>query len=93
MKYAIRDAFNSLMRLVRFVVWYVAAIAVLFYLLPILGLFLEERFDMLSNSVKFFSVIGFFAVVAAWQLADRRDRIRASIGNRDTSGTDGFRSA
>jgi hypothetical protein len=75
----VKDAFVSLLRLVRFVAWYAAAVALLFYLLPILGLLLEERYDMLSSSVKFFSVLGFFVVVAAWQLVDRRDRMRASI--------------
>jgi hypothetical protein len=79
MKYAIKDFLDSLARLFRFIAWYGIALAGVFYLLPILALFLEGRFDALSGSVKFFAVIGFFVIVAAWQIADRRDRLRSSV--------------
>jgi len=85
MKYAIKDALDSLFRLFRFVAWYVVAMAAVFYVLPILALFLEGRFDALSSSIKFFSVIGFFVIVAAWQIVDRRDRIRSSVRNRNSA--------
>ena len=86
MKYAVKDALDSLFRLFRFIVWYGVALAAVFYLLPILAIFLEGRFDALSSSVKFFSVIGLFAIVAAWQIGDRWDRIRSSARNRHSAG-------
>jgi positive regulator of sigma E activity len=41
--------------------------AAIFYLLPLAGLFLENQYEAMSNAARFFAVIGFFAVVAAWQ--------------------------
>lgn len=92
MKYAIKDAFDSLVRLLRFIAWYAVAVAAVFYLLPYLAQFLEGYFDALSSSVKFFSVIGFFAIVAVWQIADRRDRIGSSVTNREPANLGDFHS-
>jgi len=79
MKNAIKDGLDSLLRLFRFIAWYAVVLVAVFYFLPLLAMFLEGRFDALSSSLKFFSVIGFIIVVGAWQIADRRDRIRSSV--------------
>ena len=83
MRSAMNEMARSLFRLIRFVVWYAVAVAALFYILPILGLFLEGRYDALSSSVKFFSVIGFFIVVAAWQIRGHKERISSSVRPRN----------
>ena len=86
MKNAIKDVLDSLLRLFRFIAWYALVLVVVFYLLPPLALFLEGRFDTLSSSLKFFSVIGFFIVVGAWQILDRRDRNRSSVKSDSNPG-------
>ena len=93
MRFAIKDAFQSLTRLFRFIAWYAVAVMAVFYLLPFLAHFLEGYFDAMSRSVKFFAVIGFFAIVAVWHIADRRDRIRSSVKNRDSAISGDFHSA
>jgi len=40
-----------------------------------LGVFVEEKYDALTSSVKFFSVIGFFAIIAIWHLTAIKDRL------------------
>jgi hypothetical protein len=74
---------SSAFRLIRFLAWYGVAVAVLFYVLPMAGHLFEDYYDMLSNSTKFFSVLGLFLVIAAWQILDKRDRIRAAIRGKD----------
>ena len=76
MKNELKNAWISLVQLFRFLAWYGLALAALFYLLPLAGLFLEDQYENLSNAVKFFAVIGFFLVVVIWQLLGRRDRLR-----------------
>jgi len=78
MKKSISSARTSFSKLVRFVVWYGAALAALFYLLPIIGLLVEFQYETLSSVAKFFSIIGFFMVLGAWQIVSARDRWRAS---------------
>jgi len=75
---AIKNILKSLARLIQFLTWYAVAVALVLYLLPLVGLFLEERYDTMSSSVKFFSLIGFFVVVAAWQIVGQKERIRIS---------------
>jgi hypothetical protein len=70
---------QSLARLFRFLFWYGAAVALLFYLLPIAGVFLEGQYEAMSGLAKFVSVLGFFTVFAAWQVLSQRDRLRASF--------------
>ena len=77
MNRALRDIGHSLARLLRFLAWYGIAVAVLFYLLPLAGLFLEGHYDAMSSAAKFFSILGFFSVIAAWQVMAQRDRWRA----------------
>jgi O-antigen/teichoic acid export membrane protein len=76
MKNELKNAWVSLVQLFRFLVWYGIAVAALFYLLPLVGLFLEDQYENMSNAVKFFAVIGFFSVVVVWQVLSRRDRLR-----------------
>ena len=76
MKKSLVESWNALMKLVRFLVWYAAGVSLVFYLLPIAGLVLEVQYESLSNSTRFFAVIGFFAVVVAWQVVSIRDRWR-----------------
>ena len=87
MKSRMINAKNSLFKLFRFLFWYSAAVAVLFYLLPMAGLFLEGQYEAMSSTAKFLSVIGFFAVIAAWQILAQRDRLRRVVLGKDP-GTD-----
>jgi positive regulator of sigma E activity len=73
------------MKLLNFLAWYVIAVAVVFYLLPIIGIFLEGRYDALASSTKFFSILGFMCVVAAWQITGRQKRLKASL-QKEASG-------
>jgi 4-hydroxybenzoate polyprenyltransferase len=54
MKKTLLDGWKSLLRLLRFVFWYGFAVAVLLYLLPAAGLLLEQHYEALSSTVKFF---------------------------------------
>lgn len=73
-KRALTEVWQSFSKLLRFVFWYAVGVAIVFRLLPLAGSFLEDRYDTLSASVRFFTVIGFFAVVAAWEIRNRRRR-------------------
>ena len=77
MKKTLVESWNGMMKLVRFLTWYGAAVAAIFYLLPITGRFLEVQYEALNSSTRFFSVIGFFAVVGTWHVLNTRDRWRA----------------
>jgi hypothetical protein len=78
MKNGIIDAWKSFLKLLRFLVWYVIAVAAVIYVLPIVGLFLEDRYDAMTNSVKLFFIFGFFTVIAIWQLLTWRSRLKTS---------------
>lgn len=75
MKIARVDAWIDFLKLLRFAVWYTIGIAVLFYLLPMLGVFVAGKYDALASSVKFFSLIGFIALIALWHLTIVKDRL------------------
>lgn len=77
MKNALINGWNSLLKLFRFLVWYGIAVAAIFYLLPLAGLFLENQYEAMSNAARFFSVIGFFVVIGVWQIMGLRDRWRS----------------
>lgn len=85
MKKGIVDAWKNFLKLFRFLAWYVIALAAVLYFLPIVGLFLEGRYDAMSGSVKLFSIIGFFAVIALWQLVHLRSRHKDSKKLQDPS--------
>lgn len=73
---------NSLLKLLRFLAWYGIAVVTLFYMLPVAGLMVEVQYDALSSTAKFFSVIGFFMVLAIWQTLSLRDRLRKAPNKR-----------
>jgi hypothetical protein len=75
MKIALVNAWIDFLKLLRFVVWYSIGIAAFFYLLPMFGVFIEGKYDALTSSVKFFSVIGFFAFIAILHLTALKDRL------------------
>lgn len=79
MKNALIDGWNSFLKLARFLLWYAIAVAAMFYLLPVAGMFVESQYEAMSGSVKFFSVLGFFSVVVAWQVLGKHDRWRKSL--------------
>jgi positive regulator of sigma E activity len=85
MKNGIIDAWKSFLKLLRFLVWYVLAVAAVIYVLPIVGLFLEDRYDAMTNSVKLFSILGFFAAIALWQLLTLKGRLKASRQRQNAS--------
>jgi len=60
---------TSFLKLLRFVIWYLIAVSVVFYLLPVLGIFLEGKYDELASPAKFLSIMGLFIIIAIWQLA------------------------
>jgi positive regulator of sigma E activity len=85
MKNGIIDAWKSFLKLLRFLVWYVLAVAAVIYVLPIVGLFLEDRYDAMTNSVKLFSILGFFAAIALWQILTLKGRLKASRQRQNAS--------
>jgi len=87
MKNGIIDAWKSFLKLLRFLVWYVIAVAAVIYVLPIVGLFLEDRYDAMTNSVKLIFIFVFFAVIAFWQLLTWKSRLKTSRKRLSSSGT------
>jgi drug/metabolite transporter (DMT)-like permease len=79
MKRALINGWNSFTRLFRFLFWYMIAVAAVFYILPMAGLFLESQYETLGSAAKILSVIGLFSVVAGWQVISMRDRRRAPL--------------
>jgi hypothetical protein len=77
MKKSLMEGWQGFLKLLRFLIGYGVFVAVVFYLLPIAGHLLEARYETLSSTTRFFSVIGFFAVVAGWHVMNTRDRWRA----------------
>ena len=90
MKNGIIDAWKSFLKLLRFLVWYVIAVAAVIYVLPIVGLFLEDRYDAMTNSVKLIFIFVFFAVIAFWQLLTWKSRLKTSRKQLSSSGTSGL---
>lgn len=79
MKQEINAAWRSILRLVRFLAWYAAGVATLFYLLPKGGLFLQAQYESMGGTMKFAAVVGFFLLIAAWHVLGRRDRMREEV--------------
>jgi positive regulator of sigma E activity len=82
MKHSLSNGWNSFLKLFRFLAWYGIAVITIFYLLPIVGLLVEVQYDLLSNSAKFFAVIGLFLVIGAWQIMSMSDRWRNSFDGK-----------
>jgi hypothetical protein len=69
------QAWRGFLRLGRFLAWYGIGVALLMYGLPRFALLAQQHYESLSAGVRFFAVIGFFAVVAAWHIAGQRERL------------------
>ena len=78
MKNGLIDTWKHFLSLLRFLLWYVIAVAAVIYVLPIFGLFLEDRYDAMTSSVKLFSILGFFTVIALWQFLTWKNRLKSS---------------
>jgi 4-hydroxybenzoate polyprenyltransferase len=74
MKRQLLDSWKSLLQLLRFLFWYGIAVAALLFVLPAAGVLVEQHYEALSSTLKFFSVLGMFAVIGAWQVLGMRDR-------------------
>jgi len=72
------DGLKSVLRLLRFLFWYAVVVGAVVYLLPWAGRILESGYEAMSGSARVFTVVGFFAVAAAWQLTGMRGRARRS---------------
>jgi hypothetical protein len=73
---------NSFLKLMNFLAWYIIVLAAVFYLLPMIGLFLEDSYDALAKPVKLLAIIGFFAAAAWWQMKRRTDHSTVSDSAR-----------
>ena len=76
-----RSSTNSLGRLLRFLLWYGAAVALLLYGLPAVGGYLQYGYESLSGTVKLVALVGFLGGIASWELRARRDRMRSEAGS------------
>ena len=85
MKNSLIDTWKNFLSLLRFLLWYVIAVAAVIYILPIVGLFLEDRYDAMASSVKLFSILGFFTVIALWQFLTWKNRLKASRERENSS--------
>lgn len=77
MKKSLIGSWYSFVKLLRFLAWYAIAVATLFYFLPIMGLYVEGKYEAMSSVARFAAVLGLFAVIAAWQVIVIRDRRRS----------------
>lgn len=73
--YSDHQAWRGFLRLGRFLAWYGIGVALLIYGLPRFAVLAQQHYESLSAGVRFFAVIGFFAVVAAWHIAGQRERL------------------
>ena len=76
MKHSLKESWRSFLRLVRFLAWYAAFVALMFILLPAAGVVLEENYEALDATARFGAVLSFFVVIAAWQVLSMHDRRR-----------------
>ena len=83
MKNELKNAWQSLVKLFRFLAWYGAVVVALFYLAPMAGLFLEDQYEAMSSTAKFISVLGFFVVIGAWQIIRQRERMKTDMPGLD----------
>lgn len=74
MKQEILGAVLSLWKLIRFIFWYAAGLAALFWVLPVGAKLLQARYETMDGGVKVIIVVAFFAAIAAWQFLARRER-------------------
>lgn len=68
------DNRDSLRRLLRFLIWYGAALGLLLFVLPAAGLLLERHYEALSTPGKLLSVLGVVGMIVTWQILRMRNR-------------------
>ena len=68
---------KSLLKLLRFLLWYAIAVTAVLYLLPMAAQMLEDRYEAMSSAVRLLSVLGFFAAVGVWQVMRIRKRMKS----------------
>lgn len=82
------QAWRGFLRLCRFLTWYGIGVALLIFGLPRFAVLAQQHYESLSAGVRFFAVIGFFAVVAAWHIAGQRERLIHRSRARRRGGSD-----
>ena len=70
------NGWKNILKLFRFLFWYGIAVAGMFYLLPLAGALLENRYDEMSGTAKIFSLIGFLGVVGSLHALGARHRLQ-----------------
>jgi hypothetical protein len=63
---------KSLGKLLRFLFWYGAVVAMTLVVLPRAAMLVESYYEAMSSAVRLSIVIGFVALVAAWHLVRTR---------------------
>ena len=87
MKFELRHAWHSFLKLFKFLFWYGVVVAAVFMALPLAGSFLQEQYEALSGTARMAAVAGFFLVVAGWHLAGQKKRaMKEFSGNSELSG-------
>jgi len=86
MKQEIIIVWHSIIKLLRFLLWYIAGVAALLFAMPVGARFLQAQYEDMSGTIKFAIVAGFFVVVAAWQLLSKRDRMRNELAEKTGAG-------
>lgn len=72
MKLELICAWNSLLKLLKFLVLYVGGVALLLWLLPMAALFLQDLYEGMNGLAKIAVVAVFFLSVTSWQLLRQR---------------------
>lgn len=85
MKFELKQAWYSFLRLFKFLFWYGVAVAAMFLLLPVVGSFVQEQYEALSGTVRMVAVAGFFLVVASWHLLGQRKRMLKAFSREHSS--------
>ena len=79
MKFELKQAWFSFLKLFKFLFWYGVAVAAMFLLLPMAGSFVQEQYEALSGTARMVAVAGFFLVIASWHVLGKRKRMRKAF--------------
>lgn len=63
------DSLKSVLRLLRFLFWYVVVVVAVVYLLPFAGKWIQGEYEAMSVGARVISVAAFLAGAAVWHLA------------------------
>lgn len=81
MKFELKNAWYSFLKLLKFLFWYGVAVAAVFLALPVAGAYVQEQYEALSGTARMAAVAGFFLVVACWHVLGHKKRM-----SRDPAG-------